>query len=506
MDPRLRSNERNDQLTSLPLRHIPTSPQPFFLRRLLYEPSSLALEKWMNTIPNEGLIRYHGLFNAERLLLTTSATVNEVLQAKSNPGKQSYPTRPVFEKHYIEKAQLESFGGKGLVVVEGKEHSIQRNHTVSILAQRNIENLQPILWAKVKSLSQTLKKTACSIRRFGSTDPVHVDISKWVTRLLLDLSTLLILGHDYKCVESPLTNATLLHDYRAGFEFSSSAKLRFLLLHILPKHFVDSLPLPRNADLARTRATAISLTKPFIQSTLSTPRANPLSLLDHLSRLSTSGSYLTTQSTTILAGAHESTSSSLTAALWLLSQPQNIPIQDRLRQEILDFGHPLDSTTSPPVSRLPYLNAIILESLRLYPPFPIIGRRITTQSGTYVNGTPLPKGTVLVTSPHAMHRCTELWGNDAASFRPERWLDRPSLRGRDSFFTFGAGGRRCPAERLAKDVLGMSLFAMVGRMRFTIRSAEVSKEGSARIRIGAQGSLRLSDVMVEVEVMDEAVS
>ena len=475
-----------------PLRHLPAAPQPFFLRRLLREPSSLTLVKWMDMVPNEGLIRYHGLFNAERLLLTNVSTAREVLQTKRYSGKKSSNARRPFEKLYADTAQLESFAGRGLVVVEGEEHSLQRAHTVSVLSKRNIENLHPLIWDKSQSLVRTLTSAIRPHRQSTTSSWKTIDISKWMTRLLLDLSSLIIFGHDPNCVGTPSTNGLLLKSYRSGFELSSSAKTRFLLLHVLPRSFVDLLPLSRNRDLANTRNAALAHGRPFIQSIVSTPPPKPLSILEHLSHISSCPTYLTTQATTILAGAHESTSSTLTAALWLLSQPEHSAIQSRLRNEIISSGHPLDSTKPPPVTALPYLNSVVSETLRLFAPFPIIGRRITTISGVCVNGVPLPKDTVLVPSPYALHRSTKLWGPDADDFKPERWLEDNGYS-KDSFLAFGTGWRRCPGEKIARETLGMAIFGLIGGLEFA-----VPRGSKMKIQIGAQGSLRITGVEIEM--------
>ena len=68
------------------------------------------------------------------------------------------------------------------------------------------------------------------------------------------------------------------------------------------------------------------------------------------------------------------------------------------------------------------------------------------EDDTLPDGTPVRKGMFVCFLPHAMGRCTQLWGPDAEQFDPERWLhDETSMREPNFFkFTaFQAGKRRC---------------------------------------------------------------
>lgn len=65
-----------------PLRHLPSPKQPPLHRRLLEEAPYRTLVKWINEIPNDGLIRYYGFLNSERVLVTTPQGCKDVLQTQ----------------------------------------------------------------------------------------------------------------------------------------------------------------------------------------------------------------------------------------------------------------------------------------------------------------------------------------------------------------------------------------------------------------------------------------
>lgn len=74
------------------------------------------------------------------------------------------------------------------------------------------------------------------------------------------------------------------------------------------------------------------------------------------------------------------------------------------------------------VRELPYLDACVLEALRLHPPFCLPFERVVPDGGLTVCETYLPAGTIVGISPYMANRDKETFGNDADEWRPERWL------------------------------------------------------------------------------------
>lgn len=97
-------------------------------------------------------------------------------------------------------------------------------------------------------------------------------------------------------------------------------------------------------------------------------------------------------------------------------------------------------------SAMPYLNAVVWETLRLFPPV-AADPKIAAADDVLPDGTFVPKGAEIAYLPYAMGRLTELWGPDAELFQPERWIpfSQPNLF---KFPVFQAGPRIC---------LGMSM-------------------------------------------------
>lgn len=87
---------------------------------------------------------------------------------------------------------------------------------------------------------------------------------------------------------------------------------------------------------------------------------------------------------------------------------------------------------------LPYLEAVIQESFRMHPAPGLLLERVVPRQGLDVLGEMIPGGTIIGCNAWVLHRREEVFGSDANSFRPERWLEaRPDqLREMVSIATF----------------------------------------------------------------------
>lgn len=152
------------------------------------------------------------------------------------------------------------------------------------------------------------------------------------------------------------------------------------------------------------------------------------------------------------SAAHETSGNTLTFCLYELSRRPDI--QSKLREELLTLdpplfipleGEELALPTVKSVDTLPYLEAVILESLRLYPSVPGGQPRLVPKPcslGGYDN---IPPGTTVQCYAYALHRTPEIFP-EPLEWKPERWIDSEEdhLRTmRRWFWAFGSGGRMC---------------------------------------------------------------
>ncbi|XP_050685201.1 cytochrome P450 4g15-like isoform X2 [Leptidea sinapis] len=142
----------------------------------------------------------------------------------------------------------------------------------------------------------------------------------------------------------------------------------------------------------------------------------------------------------MLAGYDTSTYQILFALICLGTYPE---IQEKAYQEICKV---MDSSekdlTKEDLSSLTYLEAVIKETIRLYPIGPVIARH--SDKKVQLKNFELPSGVPVVVHVWSINRNPEVWGPDADQFRPERWLDPNSIPSNPAAFaSFGPGRRNC---------------------------------------------------------------
>ncbi|XP_072951567.1 cytochrome P450 81Q32-like [Typha angustifolia] len=154
------------------------------------------------------------------------------------------------------------------------------------------------------------------------------------------------------------------------------------------------------------------------------------------------------------AGTDTSSGTMEWALTLLLNHPESL---EKAREEVDSrVGHErLVSDSDLP--NLPYLHCVIKETLRLFPPGPLLLPHESSEDCT-VQGFRVPRGTMLLVNVYAIQRDPEWW-DDPTEFRPERFENEEVEGFRN--FPFGYGRRRCPGEVLAMRLMALALASLV---------------------------------------------
>ena len=120
--------------------------------------------------------------------------------------------------------------------------------------------------------------------------------------------------------------------------------------------------------------------------------------------------------------------------------------------------------------RLPYLDACIKEAFRLHPAVGLPLERIVPPQGANICGEMIPGGTIVGVNAWVLHQRTDVFGDDAATYRPERWLeaDKEHKKHMDAcMFQFGMGARTC----IGKNISLLEIYKLVPTFlrRFEVR-------------------------------------
>lgn len=146
---------------------------------------------------------------------------------------------------------------------------------------------------------------------------------------------------------------------------------------------------------------------------------------------------------------------------WSLAELiNNLEIMNTAREEIDIVVGKTRLVEESDIPNLPYIQAIVKETLRLHPAAPVILRE--SSQNCVVNGYDIKKDTRVFINSWAIGRDPNYWENPL-EFRPERFLGtQENVRGQNfNLLPFGSGRRVCPGASLALQVIHTSLAAMI---------------------------------------------
>jgi len=170
---------------------------------------------------------------------------------------------------------------------------------------------------------------------------------------------------------------------------------------------------------------------------------------------------------------------STTAALieWgVVDLLQNPGVMRKVREELASVLGDKPLMEESDIARLPYLQAVVKEVLRLRMVVPLVPRK--AEADIEVNGYRIPKGTNVIVNAWAINRSAAAWP-DADRFVPERFVggETRSYLGQDfEMIPFGLGHRICPGMPLAQKLIPLLLGTLIHRFEWEL-PAEVRESG-----------------------------
>jgi len=151
---------------------------------------------------------------------------------------------------------------------------------------------------------------------------------------------------------------------------------------------------------------------------------------------------------TFMFAGHDTNAMALSWTLYLLGRYPEV--QRKLLEEVervFPSSSPQHVTTRH-LSQLTYMDQVIKEAMRLFPPVSMIGRHL--RESCEIDGYRIPKDTICYVMIFIMHRNPEVWGVDVKDFKPERFSKENSVgRHPFAFVPFSAGPRNCIGQRFA---------------------------------------------------------
>jgi len=164
----------------------------------------------------------------------------------------------------------------------------------------------------------------------------------------------------------------------------------------------------------------------------------------------------------LFIAGHETTANALTFTLYLLGK--HPAVQQKIFDEIIEI-HSQTNDIIEQLQKMPYTNAVLSESMRLYPPAWITDRQNVTDDT--IAGYHIKKDTLIGVSFYELHRNPKYWENPE-EFNPERFIGEQKKQSMQYFYPFGAGPRMCIGSGFAIYEMCLTVSQIV--KKYVIRS------------------------------------
>ncbi|KAJ7764864.1 cytochrome P450 [Mycena metata] len=395
----------------------------------------------------------------------------------------------IYDYHHsdVVRPRVARFLGKGLGWVEGEDQHKRMKRLIS-----------PTLSAEsIRAMSGDVRDAASKVlnnltRTLESSDGClqNIDILHWTAKSALNIVGHVAFLYEFDGGESQDAKDILKARRQGVTPMARYAGFMFLmLLRRFP--ILNDLPIPTiQAQGIAKKTIQNGVAREMVRRNRDFVDKDQRDLLTALLVASTENRISTEEvneqiSTFVMAG-HEATTLTLGFTIWELTR--NIPAQERLREELSRW--PGEPTYDDYLTGLPYLDAILKETLRMYPGLTYM-ERVATKADAIPLKDPVilgdgqvksfievsPGQTVLIPII-AIQRLDSVW-KDGDTFRPERWLGDRSPEeklwaGYANLLVFSNGPRTCIGFKLAIYVYKVVLSGLISRFRFEPTGDELS--------------------------------
>lgn len=365
-----------------------------------------------------------------------------------------------FVRDPISRSAAKKFIGNGLVATEGETHRYNRKLMQPAFHPKRLETYLDIM------VSQTQRM----LDRWEEHDQVILD--QEMPELTLKLVCQATLSADVSDKTSRVAEAM------ADFQDVLAIETR------LPLPIPDWLPIPRKRRMKKSVQALNSVIKDIIEERRKSneDHGDLLSMMMMAVAEDDGGKFddqqVHDEAVTLLIAGHETTASVLTWAPYLLAKHPEV--EAKLHQELDEvLGGRIPTLAD--LSRLTYLEQVIKETLRLYPPGWIFGR--TPLEPVEVGPYTLQKGDLVFLCPYVTHR-DERYYEDPEAFKPERFTaDFEKSLPRMAYFPFSGGIHVCLGQHFAMMETKVVLSMVLQQYRLLLATQEaIRPTGLATLR------------------------
>lgn len=169
----------------------------------------------------------------------------------------------------------------------------------------------------------------------------------------------------------------------------------------------------------------------------------------------------------LFIAGHETTANAMTFTLYLLGNHREI--QQKVFEELSEIASQTNDVVEQ-LQKMTYTNAVINESMRLYPPAWITDRENIEDDS--FSGFDIKKGTLIGISFYELHRNPKYW-KDPEIFYPERFIGDQKKISNQYFYPFGAGPRMCIGLGFTMYEMALTLSYIVKKFKITTQNQNI---------------------------------
>lgn len=364
---------------------------------------------------------------------------------------------------------LHSWLGTGLLTAGSEKWKVRRKLINPTFHSAILQDFLTVMNSQAKIFVERIEEKACSRESF--------DISKPITMCSLDIICETIMGKSLHAQDNQNTDYVEAI-YKVNEIIQERQKAPWLWPGFIfnwtkhGKQYAESLKLLHKF----TRAVLEEKRNEF-KSRKTKSMGKRMAFLDMLLSLCEEGKItpegIEEEVDTFMFAGHDTTATAMSWTLHLIGHHPDV--QQKLQREVdqvFEDGKHLQMTlTSDDLAKLHYMDLVIKESLRMFPPVPIVGRSIT--ESCIIGGKEVPAGTECLICPYIINNNENYW-KDPFTFNPDRFrVENSTERHPCAFTSFSLGPRNCIGQRFAlmekKVVLAHFL------RKFSIESCEETK-------------------------------
>ncbi|TFY80532.1 hypothetical protein EWM64_g3485 [Hericium alpestre] len=389
-----------------------------------------------------------------------------------------------FHRSEMIKFAIGELVGDGLVAVQGAEHRKQREVLNPTFGPLPIRALTPIFVDKASELRDIWMSKYAAAEKLG-VKRLQIDLLEWFGKTALDIIGQAGFDYAFNALSSPDDQPNEMSEAVQTHMSFDPSSLSFLIPAIFPP--ARYIPTQRSRKVTealrvlrricsemvmekkrRAFPGSVDDKKGWKKDNTQGTQEHDLTALVVKANLAAeaadapSDQDVAYQIPTFVVAGHETTSAALLGTIQLLCQHPRV--QDKLRAEV--SAYPTDTPGMDELNAMPYLDAVLRESLRLHSSIPAtehvatcdivvpVENSYVDRHGNVRNEIRLHKGDTIMIPFRWINQSKELWGDTALEFIPERWENIPDavqavpgvIR---SIITFSGGPYSCISYRFA---------------------------------------------------------